>query len=78
MSLGRPLSRRQSRPRFKRGTTVEGRIRELLKENGVELGAFRVERLSRGSIYMILVGDRAVGEYNHLHHRVHFYDTVED
>ena len=79
MSMGSPLSRRRARPRFKPGTTMQERVEDLLIEMGIVFVSVSVKRFgNRGGVYIIFSGDRAIGEYYSLYHKIHLYQVIDE
>lgn len=71
------LSRRQRLPRFGKGTTVKDRVEILLQARTVPYDPkkLKVVRWGCGNVYGVVVADRIIGEYDHLHHKLHLFEA---
>ncbi len=79
MSMGRPLSRRAARPRFKNGNFVRSHVELLLKEQGVTYDPedLEIESTNKGNTHGILLRGELIGDYNHIHCKLRLYAEDE-
>lgn len=59
--------------KYKRGTPIRDRVEPQLQELGYDTSTLRVVRFGGGCINEIVLNDRIIGEYDHLHDTMRLY-----
>lgn len=64
---------------YKRGTPIRDRVEPRLQELGYDTSTLRVVRFGiGGATHEIVLNDRIVGEYDHLHDSLRLYSQPEE